>query len=350
MAIGREEMAEYSSLNRFQDALTGSPRDRVPVLAGTSLWAATNYEGASFQEIASDPELIVRAQLWARDAIGYDALYPCADPLSIAEAFGCRVRFLETGPLVDPLPVPVESTEDVERLPFPDPEKDGRLPVLLGAARGLKEKSGGKAPIVGVFEGPFTNSCRIADTERVLRMIYKKPRVIEALLDRVNAFLGNLGETLLECGVNVFYIPEPTASATMIAPRMFSQWVLPRLQRLTGRLKAPVILHICGDTRPILPLMAEAGARILSLDQCMDLGEARKLAPGVTLAGNVDPVQSLLMGDPAAVKADTFRSLQRAGTDRFILMPGCAVPPNAPIENLRAMVEAAAEFGVRKTS
>ena len=339
-------MAAYTSLDRFQDALTGRPRDRVPVLAGTSLWAAGNFPGSSFQEIASDPDLIVRAQLWARDAIGYDALYPSADPLTIAEAFGCKVRFLDTGPLVDPLPNPIESTEDVERLPFPDPAKDGRLPVLLEAARGLKAKSRGEVPIVGLFEGPFTNSCRIIEAERVLRMIYKKPEVLGALLDRVNEFLVNLGEALLERGVNMFYIPEPTASSTMISPRMFSQWVLPRLQRLTGRLKVPVILHICGDTRPILSHMAKSGAGILSLDQCMDMAESRRLAPDVTLAGNVDPVRSLLMGDPESVKADTFRSLRSAGTERFVLMPGCAVPPKTPVENLRAMVEAAAEFGL----
>ena len=340
-------MAAYTSLDRLRDALTGRPKDRVPVLAGTSLWAAFNFPGASFQEIASDGELIAKAQLWAREAIGYDALYPAADPLTMAEAFGCRVRFLETGPLVDPLSVAIESVEDVERLPFPDPAKDGRLPVLLDAARLMKEKSGGDIPIFGLFEGAFTNTCRIIEAEQVLRMIYKKPKVLDALLDRVNEFLIRLGEALVERGVNVFYVPEPTASSTMISPAMFSRLVLPRLQRLTGRLKAPVLLHICGDTRPILPAMAKTGAAALSLDQCIDLSEARTLAPGLTLAGNVDPVKSLLMGGPEAVREDSFRSLRSAGTDRFILMPGCAVPPKTPIQNLKAMVEAAAEFGVK---
>ena len=59
-------MATYSSWDRFQDALRGRPKDRVPVLAGTSLWAASNFPGVSLQEIASDPELIAKVQLWAR--------------------------------------------------------------------------------------------------------------------------------------------------------------------------------------------------------------------------------------------------------------------------------------------
>ena len=98
-------------MDRLQDTLKGRPKDRVPVFAGVSLWAATNFPGASFREIASDPELIFKAQVWARDLIGTDALYPLADPLFIAEAFGCEVRFSQTGPIVDPLPLSIKSRD-----------------------------------------------------------------------------------------------------------------------------------------------------------------------------------------------------------------------------------------------
>lgn len=339
-------MTAYSSWMRFRDALKGQPQDRVPVLAGISLWAASNYPGASFQEIACDPELIGKAQLWAREQTGIDALYPSADPLSIAEAFGCKVRFLDTGALVDPLPMSIDTLEDMGKLPFPAPRETGRLPVQLEAARILSEKSQGSMPVIGVFEGAFTNTCRILDAERVLRMIYKRPTVLDALLDRVNGFLIALAKALIESGVNVFYIPEPTASSSMISPRVFVRFVLPRLQALIGRLEVPVLLHICGNTQPILPAMGEAGARALSLDQCMDLSESRAVVPDQVLAGNVDPVNSLLLGDPETVRRDALRCLQRAGTERFILMPGCAVPPGAPAEHLKAMVKAAVDYGL----
>jgi [methyl-Co(III) methanol-specific corrinoid protein]:coenzyme M methyltransferase len=339
-------MTTYSSWERFQDALKGRPKDRVPVFAGTSLWAATNFPEASLKEIASDPELIVKAQLWAREEIGMDALYPSADPLFIAEAFGCRVRFLETGPLVDPLPITVDRVEDVEKSPFPDPRETGRLPVVLEAARILSEKTHGEIPLLGLFEGAFTNTCRIFETERVLRMIYKRPAVLNALLDRVNEFLIGFGKALIESGVNAFYVPEPTASSTMISPRMFSQVALPRLQVLTSRLDGPVILHICGDTKPILPAMGQSGAKVLSLDQCMDLSESRVVVSSKVLAGNVDPVKSLFMGDSETVRKDVLRCLRCGGTERFILMPGCSPPPKTSAENLRAMVGTAVDFGL----
>lgn len=339
-------MGAYTSWERFQDTLNGRPRDRVPVFAGTSLWAASNYPGASFQQIASEAGLIVKAQLWAREQIGVDLLYPVADPLTIAEAFGCRVRFPETGPLAESLDVPLNHLDDVEGLPVPDPRKTGRLPVVLEAVRGLRERSKGEVPLLGLFEGAFTNTCRIFEAGRILRMTHKNPQVLAALLEKVNEFLIGFGKAMIEEGVNGFFIPEPTASSSMISPRMFRQFVLPGLQRLTSRLDRPVILHVCGDTQPILPAMGEAGAKVISLDQCMSLSEARGLMPDTVLAGNVDPVNSLLLGDVETVRRDAIRCLQGAGTTRFILMPGCAVPPRTPVENLRAMVSAAVEFGV----
>ena len=78
----------------------------------------------------------------------------------------------------------------------------------------------------------------------------------------------------------------------------------------------------------------------------MDLSECLVTVPDKVLAGNVDPIKSLLLGDTKQVKKDALNCLRKAGTDRFILMPGCGVPPNTPLENLKAMVEAAAEYGL----
>ena len=96
----------YSDMDRLGDALEGEPRDRLPILPMNALWVASNFPGHSFSEVAS--------QIWAKEPIGYDWLDPHADPLYIPEAFGCKVRFLKTGPLIEPLPIPLTSLEDVE--------------------------------------------------------------------------------------------------------------------------------------------------------------------------------------------------------------------------------------------
>jgi len=92
--------------------------------------------------------------------------------------------------------------------------------------------------------------------------------------------------------------------------------------------------------------MSETGADVLSLDQCMGLTESRTTVPDAVLGGNVDPIQSLLMGTREQVEKDTLNCLRTAGTNRYILMSGCGVPPNTPVENLKTMVETGKAYGL----
>ena len=336
----------YSATDRFSDALLGKPKDHVPLFPMIAGWAAANFSDLPPAELALDPKGIVDVQIRARESMGYDALFAYADPLYIPEAFGCRVRFLETGPLADPLPIKVTSMVDVDGLPLPDARREGRLPLILDVVKDLSEYGDGDLPVLGLFEGPFTTTCRILEPELIMRMVYKNRAVLEALLDKVTAFLLKFAEALVENGANAIFLPEPTASASMISPTMFRQFVLPRLKKLTQNLKVPCILHICGDTSPTLKAMGESGAKVLSLDQCMDLSSSRAVVKDGVLGGNVDPINALLMGSKEQVVNDTLNCLRSAGTKRFVLMTGCGVPPNTPLENVKIMIKTAKEYGL----
>ncbi len=334
----------YSDMQRFKDALDGNPRDRVPIFPLIAGWVAANFSDFSPLEVASDPHLMVNAQIEAKESMGYDALFSYVHPLYIPEAFGCRIRFLDSGPLVDPLPLDISRAKDIDNLPQPDAKREAGLPVILDATLGLSAYGNDEVPVVGLFEGPFTTTCRIIEAEVIMRMIYKNQPILERLLDKITDFLLEFGRALIESGANVILIPEPTASSSMISPSMFRRFVLPRLQKIFNELKALSILHICGDTTSLLEIMTQTGATVLSLDQCMDLAEARAAIPKAVLGGNVDPVNSLLMGTKEQVKADTIRSLSRGGLGRFILMSGCGIPPKTPVENIETMVLTATEY------
>lgn len=336
----------YSALERFQDALKREPKDRVPIFPMIAAWAAANFSDSEPAKLARTPQRVVDAQIMAMEAVGYDAFYAYADPLYIPQAFGCNVRFLQTGPLADPLSLPVTSLEDLDKLPVPNPRKEERLAGTLEIIRGLSAYGAGNIPVLGLFEGPLTTACRIFEAEQMMRMIYKNPQVLETLLDRVTAFLIEFSRALIENGANVIFLPEPTASAAMISPTAFRKFVLPRLQTITGQLSVPCILHICGDTSPVLDSLGQTGADVISLDQCMNLAKSRSTLPGTVLGGNVDPINSLLIGGREQIAEDTVNCLRTAGTHRFVLMSGCGVPPGAPVENVIAMVETAKNFGL----
>jgi MtaA/CmuA family methyltransferase len=336
----------YSSMERFFDALNGKPKDHVPIFPMIMTWAITNFSNKPISEVVFDPKVIVDAQIQAKEFMEYDCFYAYADSLFLAEAFGCKVRFPETGPVADPTSLNVTCLEDVDNLFTPQVTKEKRLPLILETVYMLAKYSKDSVPVLGLLPGPFTTTCRIIEPELVMRMIYRNPDVLNALLDKINKTVIEFGHALIENGADILFLVEPTASSSMISPTAFCKWVLTKLQLLIRELNVPIMLHICGDTTPILNAMEESGAAAFSLDQCMDLSEIRKKIKKGCIGGNVNPIKSLLMGTKEQIVSDTHNCLRTAGTEKFILMSGCSVPPKTSIENLRTMIETAKNYGL----
>jgi MtaA/CmuA family methyltransferase len=328
-----EKLVSFKKVMAFEEV------EEVPAIPSVSGWVA-RFSGLPLKDLFYDPEAIVRAQIEAQRTIGYDALFAYTDALYIPEAFGCPIVFRPSG--ADATPLEINTEEDVKALPVPNIRRDGRLPLLLNVAEQLARLPERGVPVLSLFEGPFTTSSRIMGTERMMRALYKNRPVAERMFEKVGQLLSHFGRGLEEAGIDGLMIADPVSSSTMISTKFYHEFVLPHLQRLIKSLEVPVILHVCGDTQPILGLMAETGARILSLDQCMDLRLAKEIvADRCGIGGNVDPIQTLLLGTPEDVKRESLRCLQQGGKKGFILMAGCAVPPGTPKENLRAMIEAA---------
>jgi uroporphyrinogen decarboxylase len=107
-------------------------------------------------------------------------------------------------------------------------------------------------------------------------------------------------------------------------------------------------LHICGNSSRIWTEMADCGAGVLSLDDEVDIAEARAaVGERVALLGNIRPAETMVMGTPANVRTNVQECLAKGvGNPKgYILGMGCALPINAPPENVHALVAAAREYG-----
>lgn len=321
-----------TSADLFRAALAGAPVERSPVFFTGGAWVGRT-SGLPRHRLLNDAAALVESQLLVHGLVGQDAVLAYFDPLFIPEVYGCELCFLESGPLVKPLPF--------SRIAGRRPQVDeGRLPVVLDAISGLAGYGGGRVPVGTLIEGPFTTLSRIVGAEVVLRLGIKGPEALEDALARVNEMLVDFVRAAVRAGAEFIVVADPVASATMISPAMYRRFALSFQQRLFAEARVPIILHICGDTHPILSLMAESGAAALSLDQCMDLRQARSLiGDACALAGNVDPM-TLLVGTPDQVVCETRAVVAAGGGRRFLVMPGCGVPPTAPLENVVAMVAA----------
>ena len=329
-----------SRIDAFRKAMAMEEVEQVPAIPTMSGWVA-RFSGIPLKALIYDADAMVKAHLDAQKAVGYDALFAYIDPLYIPESFGCQLAFLSSG-AADAVPLDLKTEADVDALRFPDIKKDSRLPLILSVVEKLVNSLGRTVPVLPLVEAPFTNCARMLSTERMMRAVLKNRPLIERLLDKVAQLLSQFGQAVGEKGADGLIIADPVGSSTMVSAKIYEELVLPHLKRFIKGLRIPVILHVCGDTEPILDMMADTGARILSLDQCMDLAKAKERVAGKCgVGGNVDPVNVLLLGTVDDVKRETLRCLKQGGKRGYVLMAGCAVSPRTPIENIKAMIDTA---------
>ena len=151
-------------------------------------------------------------------------------------------------------------------------------------------------------------------------------------------------------GGDYIWVPDPTASGTVIDLDTFKNFDLPYTRELVDGWKRDyglsVIYHVCGDTIPIMEAIPDTHIDVLSADHAISLTEARGIVGDrIGLMGNVHPIEVLWNGTPEQVRAESQRCIGEAGKDgRFILSGGCEVPRDTPIANIKAMCDTAKAY------
>jgi len=120
---------------------------------------------------------------------------------------------------------------------------------------------------------------------------------------------------------------------------------MPALIRLAEGLKGIKVLHICGNATGIVPYMAKCGYHGISVEEAVDVARIKSLVGNVKILGNVSSKKTLLFGSPENVKEEARRAIE-AGVD--LLEPGCGIASLTPLANIKALVEAAKEYGWKK--
>lgn len=266
------------------------------------------------------------------------------------EALGADVNYQE-GKGIPYLRQPLFKLGDDYQMP--DMDRYVKHPAVVRTVSAFKRarQLAGKDTAVTMVTswGPLTNAGHLIGTEELMMQIAMEPDEVKKLLRFCAEYSAEAYKAELAAG----YIDdcdsvmpgEPTASGDLISPEMFEEYSLPYLKvemRAIEEAGANACLHICGDTTEHLPLMAQTGAIALSIEQKVDPYKAMEQVAGRTaVIGNVGPVEPLMLGTPEQVRRDTLRCID-AGFQ--VIHPGCALPPETPTANLRAMATATKAF------
>jgi uroporphyrinogen decarboxylase len=246
----------------------------------------------------------------------------------------------------------VSDPSDLGEIRVADPERDGRLPVHLRAVELVRKEVGGDIPVFRYVPGPFTLAGLLRGQQKFFLDLMRNSDLVRGILKPATESSRRFAVAAVEHGANIVVVADPLASTSVISPKMFDQFAFSCTKEVvTAITEAGGVpsLHICGLTTPILKRMVATGTRIVELDYPVDLGFAKKEIGGsVCIEGNVNPSQTLLGGKPEDVEKEARECITMAGGGGgFILSSGCEVPLDAPLDNVRAMVEAARKYGRR---
>lgn len=290
-----------------------------------------------------DPRLLSKAFLEYRDRVGLKSFPIMWDSNFAAEVFGCRLGFREREAyVVEHQPFP--SRGRLQEYRVPDVRDCERAQLMLEAVGIMAKHASKEEPLIVNTTAPFTAATKIFGVENLLLKLLDEPDQVKALLGKITEFILRYSDQLIAGGAHVLFVGEPMASPEIISPHMFREFVLPELKRMMRTMIRPTLLHICGNVKPILKDMVETGATLLSLDQRVELKDVREIVgQEVLLGGNLDPVGVLFEKTPEEISDAARRCFEEGGPGRFVLMPGCTVLPDTPVENIRAMMRVAEE-------
>lgn len=336
--------------DRFLRALKRQPVDRTPVWmmrqAGRYLpeYKATRARAGDFMSLCRNPELCCEVTLQPLDRFGLDAAILFSDILTVPDAMGLGLRFVEgEGPVFDR---PVRDARAIEALGVPDPETD--LRYVMDAVRTIRGALGARLPLIGFAGSPWTLATYMiegaggSDFHTIKRMAYDAPEALDSLLAKLAASVSLYLEAQQRAGADALMIFDTWGG--VLSPADYLQFSLEPMARIVEHLKrvvpdTPVILFTKNGGQH-LEAMAETGCDALGLDWTTDLGAARsRVGTRVALQGNIDP--TWLLAEPARIATAVARVLDSYGKGPgHVFNLGHGILQQTPPEHAAAMIEA----------
>ena len=309
----------------FLRALVREPTPYTPIWimrqAGRYLpeYNATRKRAGSFLGLAKSPDYCTEVTLQPLDRFALDAAILFSDILTIPDAMGLGLYFVEgEGPKFERT---VRSEEDVRKLPVADM---AQLTYVTDAVAQIRRALNGRVPLIGFSGSPFTLACYMIegggsdDFRRVKTMLYQRPDLLHAILEKNTLSVIAYLNAQIDAGAQAVMLFDTWGGA--LAHSAYREFSLAYAERVMAGLKrshegriVPRIFFTKGGGLWLEP-MADIGADALGLDWTIDLAQAkRRVGHKVALQGNLDP--NTLFGDAATIEREAKRVLAEFAYD-----------------------------------
>ena len=306
---------------------------------------AMRSKAGSFLALAKTPELACEVTLQPLERFALDAAIIFSDILTVPDAMGLGLHFVEgEGPKFER---PVRTEEDVGRLAVPGLE---RLAYVFEAIALTRRALHGRVPLIGFCGSPFTLACYMVeggaseDFRHLKTLLYSRPDLLHRILALNAQALIPYLNAQIEAGAQVVMIFD-TWGGTLTEPAFkefslaYVRRVFSQVTRLNAGRLVPRILFTKGGGL-WLESMVDCGADALGIDWQTDLARARaRVGHALALQGNLDPMA--LFGPPPAIEREARRVLEAYGAGAgHVFNLGHGISQHTPPESVHALIEA----------
>lgn len=323
----------------FLASLRRQPVSRVAVGSATSIVTTDLMDevDALFPEAHLDAEEMAKLASAGHTVLGYDNVMPLFSVWHESAALGCQVDWGNEGRMPDGRPICGAITDDIA-IPNNLLSRQG-CAVPLEALRLLDERMGDEVAIVGKVFGPWTLGYHIFGVQEFLMATLLEPDAVKRAMRRLVEVTTAFANAQIDAGADALCLADH-CTRDLCSPESYRDFVAEYHQELHETISCPLILHICGDTSDRLKYIRQTGIECFHIDSKVpSMAEARERAgTKMALMGGMSNIETIRNGTLESVGKDV-REKVRIGID--IIGPECAVPLDAPSENLREITRVA---------
>jgi uroporphyrinogen decarboxylase len=312
---------------------TPSVYEHAAALIGRSPW-----------EVSRNGELLFQGHAEAYRRYGHSPVVVGIDIYNLeAEAYGAPVAKPEGVAVPAIAAHPCASVEEIRRLPHYDAGRAGRIPLVLEAARRLRQAF----PLADVrvpVSGPFSIACALAGFEALLCEVAGNPTGVREALIHLAKGQVDFCRIIRDCSLGVAFF-ESAAAPPLLSPEMFETVELPALRcALEGAselLGQAVPCVVGGNTAPILESLLSTGTSYVicpaETDQAVFM---RKIWERTEVRVRINMDLRVLVGEPwQAIQAEVDRVLSLVRGRANVCLGTGTLPYETPPEVVLRVAE-----------
>ena len=310
--------------DRYIRALLMQSVDKTPVWmmrqAGRYLpeYKVLRAQAGDFMSLCRNPELACEVTLQPLRRFDLDAAILFSDILTIPDAMGLGLYFVEgEGPKFKS---PIRCQKDVDNLIMPDPECE--LQYVMNALRTIDRELKGAVPLIGFAGSPWTLATYMIEGgaskafTKIKKMAYSQPQILHLLLDKLADSVSDYLNAQIAAGAQSLMIFDTWGG--VLSPRDYNDFSLQYMAKIVAQLrlndtgkKVPVTLFTKNGGQ-WLESIADTGCDAIGLDWTIDIATAKaRVGDRVALQGNMDP--SMLYASDQRIREEVATILQSFG-------------------------------------